>query len=396
MESGLGRELAHRLGGGAPLRGRRGDAPGSRASTAPFSRTPRSNVPIPGEHMPPGAAVLDFDGDGRPGPLRRRAATATASTATAATGPSRTSPQTAGVARPGGRGASARSRSTTTTTADTRSLRDLPLPAEPPLPQPRRRHVRGGRRRRPASRLNDYCTSAAALDYDRDGDPDLYVLVYGHPDYGPNARGRQRAAQSPLPQQRRRHVHRRHRRRRRPTTPAGALALQSRGPRRRRLARPLRRQRLRQPHLPPQRRRRHVSRTSRRRPASSTRASAWAWPSTTTTATAGSTSSSRTTRSRSTGSCATRATRCRPFPYSLGRPLVWRRLTALSRGSSLFRNLGGDRFERTSDEADVWDTSWSWGCVFVDADLDGRPTSSSSTAWSPARTRPSARSTSGT
>ncbi len=62
-----------------------------------------------------------------------------------------------------------------------------------------------------------------------------------------------------------------------------------------------------------------------------------------------------------------------PFPYSLGRPLVWRRLTALSRGSSLFRNLGGDRFERTSDEADVADTSWSWGCVFVDADLDGRP-----------------------
>lgn len=62
-----------------------------------------------------------------------------------------------------------------------------------------------------------------------------------------------------------------------------------------------------------------------------------------------------------------------PFPYSLGRPLVWRRLTALSRGSSLFRNLGDNRFERTSDEADVADTSWSWGCVFVDADLDGRP-----------------------
>jgi hypothetical protein len=62
-----------------------------------------------------------------------------------------------------------------------------------------------------------------------------------------------------------------------------------------------------------------------------------------------------------------------PFPYSVGRPLVWRRLTALARGSSLFRNLGDGRFERTSDTADVWDTSWSWGCVFVDADLDGRP-----------------------
>ncbi|HSB37132.1 MAG TPA: CRTAC1 family protein, partial [Thermoanaerobaculia bacterium] len=61
-----------------------------------------------------------------------------------------------------------------------------------------------------------------------------------------------------------------------------------------------------------------------------------------------------------------------PFPYSLGRPLVWRRLKALSRGSSLFRNVGGNRFERTSREADVWDTSWSWGCVSIDADLDGR------------------------
>jgi len=60
-------------------------------------------------------------------------------------------------------------------------------------------------------------------------------------------------------------------------------------------------------------------------------------------------------------------------PYGYFRPLIWRRLTLLSRGSSLFRNLGDGRFERTSDEADVWDTSWSWGCVFIDADLDGRP-----------------------
>jgi hypothetical protein len=62
-----------------------------------------------------------------------------------------------------------------------------------------------------------------------------------------------------------------------------------------------------------------------------------------------------------------------PFPYSMGRPIVWRKLKSLSRGSSLFRNLGDNRFERTSSEAGVWDTSWSWGCVFVDADLDGRP-----------------------
>jgi ASPIC and UnbV/FG-GAP-like repeat len=61
------------------------------------------------------------------------------------------------------------------------------------------------------------------------------------------------------------------------------------------------------------------------------------------------------------------------FPYSLGRPLVWRRLTALSRGSSLFRPRGDGTFERVSDEAGVWDTSWSWGCVFIDADMDGRP-----------------------
>jgi hypothetical protein len=60
------------------------------------------------------------------------------------------------------------------------------------------------------------------------------------------------------------------------------------------------------------------------------------------------------------------------FPYSLFRPLVWRRLKAMSRGSSLFLPVSAGRFERTSDGADVWDTSWSWGCVFVDADLDGR------------------------
>ena len=60
------------------------------------------------------------------------------------------------------------------------------------------------------------------------------------------------------------------------------------------------------------------------------------------------------------------------FPYSLFRPLVWRRLKAMSRGSSLFRGTPGGVFERTSDSADVWDTSWSWGSVFVDGDLDGR------------------------
>jgi hypothetical protein len=61
------------------------------------------------------------------------------------------------------------------------------------------------------------------------------------------------------------------------------------------------------------------------------------------------------------------------FPYWIGRPFVWRRLKAMTRGSSLFRSAADGRFERTSDEADVWDTSWSWGSVFVDGDLDGRP-----------------------
>ncbi len=62
------------------------------------------------------------------------------------------------------------------------------------------------------------------------------------------------------------------------------------------------------------------------------------------------------------------------FPYGLGRPLVWRRLKALSRGSSLFRDARRrDRSSGRPTRPDVWDTSWSWGCVFVDADLDGRP-----------------------
>ncbi len=62
-----------------------------------------------------------------------------------------------------------------------------------------------------------------------------------------------------------------------------------------------------------------------------------------------------------------------PFPYSLARPIVSRKLSELARGSSLFRWTGPLKFERTSNAADVWDTSWSWGAVFVDAFLRGRP-----------------------
>ena len=62
-----------------------------------------------------------------------------------------------------------------------------------------------------------------------------------------------------------------------------------------------------------------------------------------------------------------------PFPYSLARPIVWRRLMLLARGSSLFCWRGPLKYERTSDDADVWDTSWSWGTVALDAFLRGRP-----------------------
>ena len=61
------------------------------------------------------------------------------------------------------------------------------------------------------------------------------------------------------------------------------------------------------------------------------------------------------------------------FPYSIARPIVSRKLRELARGSSLFKWRGPARYDRVSDEADVWDTSWSWGTVFVDAFLRGRP-----------------------
>ena len=221
--------------------------------------------------------------------------------------------------------------------------------------------------------LTDYCTSAAAIDYDRDGWPDLYVLVYGRPDHGPNLAGRQRAAQPPLPQQRRRHVHRRHRRPRDADDTRWGLALESAD------------------------------------------LDGDGWPDIYVANDFGKNTYLHNNGDGTFTNLAKKAgvldpgfgmgvaiddydgdgkldfyvsnysfplnwflrdsalSRCRSFPTALFRPLVWRRLKALSRGSSLFRARGDGTFERTSDEADVWDTSWSWGCVFVDADLDGRP-----------------------
>ena len=43
-----------------------------------------------------------------------------------------------------------------------------------------------------------------------------------------------------------------------------------------------------------------------------------------------------------------------------------------SRGDGLFRNLGGLRFERTSEAAGVADGGWAWGTEFVDLDGKGR------------------------
>ena len=126
---------------------------------------------------------------GRPArSLRRRAATATACTATAATARSRTSPRGRGVGGQEGEAVGAlavrlRQR------RPARSLRDLPRAAEPALSataataRSRKSDRRAGvaldgrraRRRRPST------TTATAM-------PDLYVLVYGHPDHGPDIR----------------------------------------------------------------------------------------------------------------------------------------------------------------------------------------------------------------
>jgi hypothetical protein len=325
------------------------------------------NLPIPGEHMPPGAAVLDFDGDGREdlfvaGGDRNRLYR------NRGDGTYEEVAEKAGVAGQEGEGIGALAFD-----YDNDGRTDLYVTY---LDRPNLLYRNRGDGtfeevgRRAGVDLNDYCTSAAALDYDRDGDADLYVLVYGPTDRGPNI-----AANNAPPN----HLFR--------NNGDGTFT--------------------------------DVSKES------GTDDTRWAlavgsadfdedgWPDL---YIANDFGINTYLRNNGDGTFSNRAGKARvkdpgfgmgvavddydgdgrldfyvsnysfplnwflrdrrypmpEFPYSLGRPLVWRKLKAMSRGSSLFRHGEGGRFERTSDEAEVWDTSWSWGCVFVDADLDGR------------------------
>ena len=325
------------------------------------------NVPIPGEHMPPGAAVLDFDADGRedlfvPGGDGNRLYR------NLGDGRFEDVAEKAGVSGQKGEGIGA-------------LAFDFDNDGDPDLyvtylfaPNLLYRNRGNGTFEEVGASagvaLNDYSTSAAALDYDRDGDPDLYVLVYGRPDRGPNV-----PANNAPPN----HLYR--------NDGDGRFT--------------------------------DVSK------ASGTDDTRWGlalqaadldgddWPDIYVANDFGVNTYYRNNRDGTFTDAAGRAGvkdagfgmgvtvddydgdgrldfyvsnysfplnwflrdsryPMPGFPYSLFRPLVWRRLKAMSRGSSLFRPTTDGRFERTSDEADVWDTSWSWGSLFVDGDLDGR------------------------
>lgn len=324
------------------------------------------NIPIPGDHMPPGVAVLDFDADGRedlfvPGGDGNRLYRNRGDGSYEDVAPR------AGVAGQEGEGIGA-------------LAFDYDNDGDPDLfvtylfrPNFLYRNRGDGTFEEVGAAagvaLNDYSTSAAALDYDRDGDADLYVLVYGPPDRGPNLQ-----ANNAPPN----HLYR--------NDGDGTFT--------------------------------DVSE------ASGTDDTHWAlavqaadldgdgWPELFIANDFGVDTHYRNNRDGTFTNVARRVgtldpgfgmgvavddydgdgaldffvsnysfplnwfLRDRrypmpPFPFSLGRPLVWRRLKAMSRGSSLFRG-GGARFEQTAEEAGVWDTSWSWGCVFLDADSDGR------------------------
>ena len=65
-----------------------------------------------------------------------------------------------------------------------------------------------------------------------------------------------------------------------------------------------------------------------------------------------------------------------PMPAMFGsfiaRPILAKIMTRRAQGDGLFRNLGGMRFERTSERAGVADGGWAWGTEFVDLDGKGR------------------------